>query len=104
MPPITQAAEAAAAKRQPADRARRGPGRPKTNHRGEDIREVDVEESSARIDEVVAAMNSAADDADPDAATDLLLGIGDTQPDTAAVPSTPTGTAPLHRASTQVGM
>ena len=103
MPPITQAAEAAAAKRQPADRAR-GPGRPKTNHRGEDIREVDVEESSARIEEVVAAMNSAADDADPDAATELLLGIGETQQDTAAVPSTPMGTAPLHRASTQVGM
>ena len=104
MPLITQATEAAAARRQPADRARRGPGRPRINHRGEDIREVDVEESSARIDEVVAAMNSAADEADPDAAAELLLGLDDTQADTAAAPSTPAGTAPFHRASTQVGM
>ena len=98
MPPITQAAEAAAAKRQPAERTKKPVGRPRINQRGEDVREVDAAESSARIDEVVAVMNAAIDDPDPDAATDLLLGIGDTQPDTAAVPSTPTGTAPFHRA------
>ena len=102
-PFITQAAEAATARRQPTV-PKRPVGRPKINQRGEDVRDAEVEESSARIDEVVAAMNSAADDADPNAAAELLLGIGETQPDTAAVPGTPMGTAPLHRASTQVGM
>ena len=99
IPFITQAAESATAKRQPAG-PRRAVGRPKVNHRGED-----VSESSARIDDAVAAMNSVIDDPNPGAAAELLLGLDDTQPDTAnAVPNTPTATAPLNRASTQVGM
>ena len=104
MPFITQAAEAATARRQPTV-PKRPVGRPKINQRGEDVRGEEVAQSSARIDEAVVAMNAVIDDPNPEAAADLLLGFDDTQPDTAtAAPGTPMATAQLNRASTQVGM
>ena len=63
-------------------------------------------EDSGRIDEVVEVMQECMHDPNPESAVDLILaGDTSTQLDTAAgIPATPTATAPLHRASTQVGM
>ena len=105
MPFITQANESAAAKRQEGE-SRRRPGRPRNNRRGDEVEAaaaVEETEDNSRLAEFVETLDACAHDPNPNSAVNLIR-----EGDDADIPATQTAdvpaTAPLLRASTQVGM